>query len=348
MPVDVGSETNIKIGSVLYDNKSHTLIDPSGEEIYLRSQSAMVLKHLVLRLNELVTRDDLIDSVWGHVAVTNDSLTQCIADIRKALMDNDKSILCTIPKRGYRLIGTMTQPAQAYDAVNAANPVPVISVSDSEITDPYAARLDPRDILPTLAVLPFRTVNDDEAKVFSSVLGNEITRQLCSFPDINVISSFSTGLLGGDLTDPDRILTRLNADFILTGNLVTRGSDAVVSLEFLDTSTEFVLWSDRIQLDYDPMCPEIAEANLIVNRIRRAIMRNEILRVASRPLGELKRFSLLYGAVGLMYRFSPNDFMSAKSLLDHLIEQAPQSPCPACMVGTLARLEHCSGLGPYA
>lgn len=49
------------------------------------------------------SRDDLIEAIWGDVAVNDDSLTQCVADIRRALGRNGRHILQTLPRFGYRL-----------------------------------------------------------------------------------------------------------------------------------------------------------------------------------------------------------------------------------------------------
>jgi len=50
----------------------------------------------------VVTKTTLLDAVWGPVCVTDDSVTQVIRDIRKALCDQDQHFLRTVPRRGYR------------------------------------------------------------------------------------------------------------------------------------------------------------------------------------------------------------------------------------------------------
>ena len=67
----------------------------------LRPQSFQVLVHLVERPGSLVTREELMEAVWPDVAVGDESLTRCIADIRKTLADEDQRIIRTVPRRGY-------------------------------------------------------------------------------------------------------------------------------------------------------------------------------------------------------------------------------------------------------
>ncbi len=60
-----------------------------GSEIKLRPKSFKVLKFLVENGGRLITKDELIQVVWQGMAVTDDSLVQCLKDIRRTL--NDKS-----------------------------------------------------------------------------------------------------------------------------------------------------------------------------------------------------------------------------------------------------------------
>ncbi|TIW90769.1 MAG: hypothetical protein E5V45_34740, partial [Mesorhizobium sp.] len=47
--------------------------------------------------------DELMQAIWPGIAVTDDSLVQCIGDIRRALRDKNQMVLKVVPKRGYRL-----------------------------------------------------------------------------------------------------------------------------------------------------------------------------------------------------------------------------------------------------
>lgn len=70
-------------------------------ELPLRPKSFEVLAYLVERNGRLVTREELMAAIWPDVAVTEDSLTKCIADIRKALDDRSQRVIRTIVRRGY-------------------------------------------------------------------------------------------------------------------------------------------------------------------------------------------------------------------------------------------------------
>ncbi|MCA8880760.1 MAG: winged helix-turn-helix domain-containing protein [Rhodobacteraceae bacterium] len=79
------------------------MVDPQGELHPLRPQSVRALSLFSTRAGKVVTRDEIFAEVWPDPAVTDDSLTQCIGDIRGALGNMDRRILETIPRCGFRL-----------------------------------------------------------------------------------------------------------------------------------------------------------------------------------------------------------------------------------------------------
>ncbi len=74
------------------------------QELSLRPKSFHVLQFLARNPDRLVTKDELIKAMWPNVAVTDDSLVQCIREIRLALRDDGQHIIRTVPRRGYRFI----------------------------------------------------------------------------------------------------------------------------------------------------------------------------------------------------------------------------------------------------
>lgn len=93
----------VMFGGCTFDPRSLTLRDAGGAHLNLRSQSLRVLAELALRPGEVVSRDELIGTVWRGIAVTDDSLVQCIKDIRKAIGDTNRHIIRTVVGGGYTL-----------------------------------------------------------------------------------------------------------------------------------------------------------------------------------------------------------------------------------------------------
>src|SRR6266446_5158413 len=70
-------------------------------EIELRPKSFELLRYLVANAGRLVSKDELVSVVWPDVIVSDDSLAQCVSDVRRALNDADRRIIKTVPRRGY-------------------------------------------------------------------------------------------------------------------------------------------------------------------------------------------------------------------------------------------------------
>lgn len=91
------------------------------QEIPLQPKAFEVLTYLVERHGRVVTKAELSDAIWGATAVTDNSLAQCVKQIRRALADDSQQLIRTIARRGYmfsaplaaRELPTALQPVEA-------------------------------------------------------------------------------------------------------------------------------------------------------------------------------------------------------------------------------------------
>src|SRR5258708_4079018 len=95
---------SLRLNGHLLDLEQGQLHDPHGRLVQLRPQALAVLLELGRRPGELITKRDLNARVWPGVSVTDDSLVQCVVEIRRALHDNRQRVVRTMPRRGYLLI----------------------------------------------------------------------------------------------------------------------------------------------------------------------------------------------------------------------------------------------------
>ncbi len=94
----------ITLGQFEVDLARDELRTAAGGHVDLRPRSFAVLRLLSLKLGQVVGKQEILDAVWGQAAVTEDSLAQCIADIRRAIGDTRRRVLRNIPRRGYLLM----------------------------------------------------------------------------------------------------------------------------------------------------------------------------------------------------------------------------------------------------
>src|SRR5215471_9737162 len=81
------------------------------QDIELRPKAFDVLKYLATNAGRLVTKQDLYDAVWPNVIVSDDSIAQCLRELRGKLGDTDHSLIKTISRRGYLLDAIVTTAA---------------------------------------------------------------------------------------------------------------------------------------------------------------------------------------------------------------------------------------------
>jgi DNA-binding winged helix-turn-helix (wHTH) protein len=76
-------------------------------DIELPPKPFAVLRHLAENAGRLVSKDELHDAVWRKVTVADDSLVQCIRELRQKLGDDSHRLIKTVPRRGYMLDTTL-------------------------------------------------------------------------------------------------------------------------------------------------------------------------------------------------------------------------------------------------
>src|SRR5215467_4023372 len=98
-----GASPFIVFSSFLLDRRSGQLTH-AGTPIPLRAKTWAVLLYLAERPGVLVTREERLDAVWPGVAVTPDTLTQSIGELRRALGDDSTTarFIETVHRRGVR------------------------------------------------------------------------------------------------------------------------------------------------------------------------------------------------------------------------------------------------------
>src|SRR5262245_53257047 len=97
-----GSGQVLTLGDCQFD-RSRGLLLRNDEPVPLRPKAFALLDHLAANCGRVVGKSDLIAAVWPGVFVTEDSLTQAVRELRKALADDDQRTVRTIARRGYLL-----------------------------------------------------------------------------------------------------------------------------------------------------------------------------------------------------------------------------------------------------
>jgi DNA-binding winged helix-turn-helix (wHTH) protein/quercetin dioxygenase-like cupin family protein len=82
-------------------NLERGCLQRDGADLELRPKAFDVLRYLVESAGKLASKDELVQVAWPNVAVSDDSLAQCVSDIRKLLDDDEQRFIKTVPRKGY-------------------------------------------------------------------------------------------------------------------------------------------------------------------------------------------------------------------------------------------------------
>jgi TolB-like protein/Flp pilus assembly protein TadD len=209
--------------------------------------------------------------VWPGVVVTDDALTQCVVELRKAFGDpaRDARIIRTIPKVGFCLIPTVMplteEPAASGDkpgrtAASVAHSVkPTVRVvfitavaillglavfwylGASRQIGP-AAPLKPA---PSIAVLPFVDMSEGrDQEFFADGLSEELINRLAHLEGLRVTGRTSSFSFKESSEDPRVIGESLGVSHLLEGSVRRDREQLRITVQLLDASNGFHLWSE--------------------------------------------------------------------------------------------------------
>jgi len=202
-----------------------TLEDDNGV-IPLRPKTFELLRHFILNPGRLLSKDELMAAIWPDVIVTDDSLVQCVAELRRALGKAGQTLITTVPRRGYRFDGHLAEPRQ--DVARTPSPgrrlawAGAISAAVAVLASLTLALLpaDSGQEVPPLsfAVLPFSSAGDGTPAYLADALTSEITTDLARIPGLFVIANATARTFGDETADPREAGRVLGVRYILSGD----------------------------------------------------------------------------------------------------------------------------------
>ncbi len=316
--IDLKTAQAVPFRGFVYLTKSKELRTVEGKAVNLRSQSAEVLSVLAARPGEIVSKDALIQAVWPDTFVTEGSLTQCVADIRRAVGDDAHVIVETLPKRGYRLnadpsdaVGSTiagAEPSQARSPrrsfIIAALVLVVAAIGAYYGTEVWRGAPARSSDMPRIAILPFDDFSAGADKGYlSDAVADGLITQLARSKSYAVIARNSSFRYRGQPVDIRQIGDELGVDYVLEGSQQKNGDRLKVTAQLLNAHDGSHLWANTYNREVGDLFVVQEEIiRTLADRVGQRIMRPW-------PLSEAARVSALHyylmGFAEIQKDFSP-------------------------------------------
>src|SRR5215510_11522527 len=253
----------VRFGGYQFDIDSGRLWFATGE-IRLTPKAAAVLKLLVTHAGEPVSKERLFASVWNGVAVSDDALTSCVQELRRALDDDPKQprFIETRHRRGYRFVASLV-----------AGTAP-----DAEQTHPSNADVT------AIAVLPFADMSPDRDQDYlCEGLAEELISALTHIDGLRVASRTASFQFRGPGADVRAAGQQLGVGTLLEGSVRKADDRLRVTVQLVEVTTGYRRWSQRFDRRLDDVFAiqdEIAESvatslrgSLLSRREKEALVR---------------------------------------------------------------------------
>ena len=243
-----------------------------AETVRLEPKTMELLVALASRPGEVVSREELLSTVWPGVVVGDEALSQAVTKLRKALGDDVRAptYIETISKRGYRLIAPVKPPEAVPGAGMAAATVQGRSRQRAFLiglllgllalaTYLWQGRLPPSlasketqsytgieriSKLPTVTVTPFDSLSDDPAQVYlARGITADLATDLSRLAGLRVIGASQVSSPAPDGSPPKQPAGR----YLVSGSVQRAADHLKVNVRLTDSMTRQQLWSERYE-----------------------------------------------------------------------------------------------------
>ena len=281
-----------------------------GAAIAVEPQVFDLLVYLIENRDRVVTKDDLIASVWGGRIVSESTLTSRINAARRAVDDSgdEQRLIRTVARKGLRFVGAVRLIDQ--DAPPA----------ESETHAPL-----PLPDRPAIAVLPFSNMSGEPGQdYFSDGISEDIITALSKLRWFFVIARNSSFIYKGKAVHLKQVAEELGVRYVLEGSVRKEGNRVRITAQLNDVASGSHLWAERFDrglADVFAVQDEITEA--IVAAIEPQLYAAENFRAQRKAPENLDAWDLVMRALSYYWRVTREDNVVAQALLEKAISIDP-------------------------
>ena len=290
----------------------------ASELVSIEPQVFDLLVHLVRNHDRIVTKDELIETVWKGRSISEAALSSRISTARRAIGDcgAEQKLIRTLNKRGFRFVG----------AVQAAGKtaIPVAQRGSRRGLESSAFTWSDRA---SIVVLPFQNISGDpEQEYLADGITEDITTGLSRQQWFSVVDRNSSFARKGEAVDIRKLACELGARYVLEGSVRKAGGYIRVTAQLIDAGKRIHVWADR----HDSAVADIFRrqddiTNRIVDSVRSQLVMAEAMRLRGRRSVDVDTHDLVTQALPHMWRMSVSEQQLAQTLLQQAaVRETPQ------------------------
>jgi TolB-like protein len=284
--------------------------------VHVEPQVFDLIDYLVRNRDRVVSKDDLIASIWGGRIVSDSTLTSRINAARKAIGDSgeEQRLIRTIARKGLRFVGEVHP--QSDDARAADWAAPHTAIAGAAVSPPERR---------SIAVLPFTNMSGDrDQEYFSDGISEDIITALSKLRWFLVIARNSSFVYKGKAVHLKQIAEELGVDYVVEGSVRKSGARVRITAQLNEVATGSHVWAERYDRDLADVFAvqdEITES--IVAAIEPQLYAAESFRAQRKPPDSLDAWDLVMRALSHYWRVTRQDNVVAQALLEKAIAIDP-------------------------
>ncbi|MEE9271038.1 MAG: winged helix-turn-helix domain-containing protein, partial [Candidatus Krumholzibacteria bacterium] len=209
----------------------------ANSQIEVEPQVFSLLVYLIENRERVVTKDELIESVWDGRIVSDATMSSRISAARTALGDDGKAqrLIRTFPRRGFRFMSEVVEDEAVAASVAPAAPGLEQAPSRSTVSEK-----------PTIAILPFKNMSGDaEQDYFVDGIAEDIITALSRFHWFFVISRNASFTYRDRTVEARRVAEDLGVRYVLEGSVRRAGNRVRITAQLVDATTGKQVWAER-------------------------------------------------------------------------------------------------------
>ncbi|MDJ1018048.1 MAG: winged helix-turn-helix domain-containing protein [Paracoccaceae bacterium] len=262
---------------LVLDAETGRISSASGDEVEMRPQTREVLTILAGAPGKTVTKSEFTDAVWDGREVGGDSLVQCIKEIRAALGDDNRTVVRTVPRKGYKFV----PPAEARRTAGTRRTWTIVALGSvaglvALFVWAFLPGRSPQEV-EGIAVLPLEDLSSEPHRGYlSDALSEGVITELARSPHFRVVARNSSFQFRDTPTDIRTIGEKLDVDYVVEGSQQFDGERIRVTIQLIETKTGSHVFADQIERDLDDL---FVVQNLIVRQVSSAIGETMMLEI---------------------------------------------------------------------